>query len=115
MHRQQPHVHGQQHCLIRKCSRFLGVFFRRSSKKAPALQGGGYAHHIYIGRNHISQVWGNDREAMTYDNAGNAYFGGISKVVDGTKLTIEAGFPSDSYAYTNEVEGGAVVVVSGRG
>ena len=35
--------------------------------------------------------------------------------VDGTKLTIEAGFPSDSYAYTNEVEGGAVVVVSGRG
>ena len=34
-----------------------------------ASYGGGYAHHIYIGRNHISQVWGNDREAMTYDNA----------------------------------------------
>ena len=80
-----------------------------------ASYGGGCAHHIYIGRNSISQVWGNDREAMTYDNAGNAYFGGISKVVDGTKLTIEAGFPSNSYAYTNEVEGGAVVVVSGRG
>ena len=79
-----------------------------------ASYGGGYAHHIYIGRNHISQVWGNDREAMTYDNAGNAYFGGVSNV-DGTKLTIEAGFPSNSYAYTNEVEGGAVVVVSGRG
>ena len=79
-----------------------------------ATYGGGYAHHIYIGRNHISQIWGNDREAMTYDNAGNAYFGGISKV-DGVNLTIKAGFPSSSYAYTNDVEGGAVVVVSGRG
>ena len=56
-----------------------------------ATYGGGYAHHIYIGRNHISQIWGNDREAMTYDNAGNAYFGGISKV-DGTNITAQSNF-----------------------
>ena len=27
---------------------------------------GGFAHHIYIGSNHISQVWGADREVMTF-------------------------------------------------
>ena len=59
-------------------------------------------------------MWGNDREVMTYDNAGNAYFGGIAKT-DGTKLTIASGFDPKSHSYTNEVAGGAVVVVSGTG
>jgi hypothetical protein len=76
--------------------------------------GGGYAHHIYIGSNKISQVWGNDREVMTYDNAGNAYYGHIAKT-DGTKLTIASGFDPKSHSYTNRVEGGAMVVVSGTG
>ena len=90
--------------------RFPLVFF----PQAAAQYGGGYAHHIYIGHNSISQVWGNDREVMTYDNAGNAYFGGIAKT-DGTKLTIASGFDPKSHSYTNEVAGGAVVVVSGTG
>ena len=90
--------------------RFASVF----PPQAAAQYGGGYAHHIYIGHNSISQVWGNDREVMTYDNAGNAYFGGIAKT-DGTKLTIASGFDPKSHSYTNEVAGGAVVVVSGTG
>ena len=51
---------------------------------------------------------------MTYDNAGNAYYGKVAKV-DGTKLTISAGFDPKSHSYTNDVEGGAMVVVSGTG
>ena len=51
--------------------------------------GGGFAHHIYIGSNSIEQVWGNDREVMTYDNAGNAYYGPIASTSsNGTQLTI---------------------------
>ena len=42
--------------------------------------GGGFATHIYIGSNKISQVWGNDREVMTYDNAGQSYFGPVVNV-----------------------------------
>jgi hypothetical protein len=42
--------------------------------------GGGYAQHIYLGSNHIAQVWGNDREVMTYDNAGQSYFGPVVNV-----------------------------------
>ena len=34
--------------------------------------GGGYAHHIYIGGNSIAQVWGNDREVMTYGTSHTA-------------------------------------------
>lgn len=30
------------------------------------MYGGGYAHHIYIGNNNISQVWGNDREVCVH-------------------------------------------------
>ena len=78
--------------------------------------GGGYAHHIYIGSNDISQVWGNDREVMTYDNAGNAYYGPIASTSpDGTKLTIAQGFDPKSQSYTDRVEGGALVVISGTG
>ena len=41
--------------------------------------------------------------------------GHIAKVTDGTKLTIASGFDPKSHSYTNEVEGGAMVVVSGAG
>lgn len=51
---------------------------------------------------------------MTYDNAGNAYYGPIAKI-DGTKLTITSGFDPKSHSYTNRVEGGAMVVVAGAG
>ena len=35
--------------------------------------GGGYAQHVFWGRNTIRHVWGNDREVMTFDNRGNQY------------------------------------------
>mmetsp|Transcript_22093 Transcript_22093/g.66317 ORF Transcript_22093/g.66317 Transcript_22093/m.66317 type:complete len:262 (-) Transcript_22093:2313-3098(-) len=48
--------------------------------------------HIYIGSNHISQVWGNDREVMTYDNAGMSYYGPVlGTSADGTTLTTQGG------------------------
>eukprot|EP01052_Picozoa_sp_SAG31_P047225 SAG31_NODE_9361_length_1290_cov_0.763224_1_plen_50_part_10 len=50
---------------------------------------------------------------MTYDNAGNAYYGTIATTSgSGTRLTIAHGFDPKSRSYTNNVEGGAMVVVS---
>ena len=78
--------------------------------------GGGFAHHIYIGSNSIEQVWGNDREVMTYDNAGNAYFGPIASTsANGTQLTISNAMDPTTYGYTDQIAGGAMVVVSGTG
>ena len=37
--------------------------------------GGGYDQHIYHARNRIQFVWGNDREIVTFDDAGSAYMG----------------------------------------
>ena len=38
-----------------------------------ATYSGGYQQHIYMGSSSEGQIWGNDRESMTYDNAGTPY------------------------------------------
>jgi hypothetical protein len=53
-----------------------------------ATYGGGYAQHVFWGANSVRNVWGNDREVMTFDNRGNQYFGAIASVsADGTNVT----------------------------
>ena len=48
---------------------------------------GGVAQHVYHADNRVHFTWGGDREVMTYDDAGGAYWGRLQSV-DGTTLTL---------------------------
>lgn len=78
--------------------------------------GGGYAQHIYWGHNTIRNVWGNDREVMTYDNRGNQYFGTVMGIsADGVNITTYGRGASSGNGNGYDVRGGAMVVVNGTG
>jgi hypothetical protein len=40
-----------------------------------ATYSGGYSHHLYLGGSTYEHAYGNDRETMTYDDAGSVYYG----------------------------------------
>jgi hypothetical protein len=86
-----------------------------------ASYAGGFAHHLFLGSNLYNQDWGNDREIMTYDDAGEAYNGRwLSLTHGGRLLTTPGGNLSDSrnggpkqnFAMN---EGKAVVIGNGTG
>lgn len=81
--------------------------------QAVGSSAGGYDHHIAVLDNSYHFVFGNDREVMTFDDAGGAYWGALS-AVEGATLTIA----HDSKATTSEWGGwggGSVVVLNGTG
>lgn len=45
-----------------------------------ATYSGGYSHHLYLGDSSYEHVYGNDRETVTYDDAGSTYFGSFVRV-----------------------------------
>lgn len=75
--------------------------------------------------NSISHVWGGDREVMTYDNAGGAYFGPLASVSSQSDVDIVAAGPriplnrfkanSSTTGGGWVVEGGALIVLNGTG
>ena len=72
--------------------------------------------HIYFAGNRVRQMYGADREMMTLDAAGGAYFGTVA-AVDGTKLTLSAEPVFRDYAakpHTNWI-GAAVQILDGKG
>lgn len=75
-----------------------------------------YCRHIYYARNHVQQMFGADREMMTLDAGGGAYYGKIA-AVDGVKLTLAEDPVFHDYApkpHTNWA-GAAVQILDGRG
>ncbi len=75
-----------------------------------------FSCHIYYAKNRVRQMFGADREMMTLDAAGGAYFGPVA-AVDGSRLTLAADPVFKDYAprpHTNWV-GAAVQVLSGTG
>ncbi|MCU0982998.1 MAG: right-handed parallel beta-helix repeat-containing protein, partial [Pirellulaceae bacterium] len=75
-----------------------------------------YCRHIYYARNRVQQMFGADREMMTLDAAGGAYFGKLA-AVDGTQLTLAADPVFKDYApkpHTNWT-GAAVQILDGKG
>lgn len=75
-----------------------------------------YCRHIYYARNRVQQMFGADREMMTLDAGGGAYFGKIA-ATDGVKLTLAADPVFHDYAprpHTNWA-GAAVQILDGRG
>ena len=89
-----------------------------------ATYNGGYAQHIMMMNNSIDNVWGGDREEMTYDNAGGAFFGRLSHSSSASPVVTAAGdrIPLNRTGTTNSangggwvLEGGALVVLNGSG
>ena len=75
-----------------------------------------YCRHIYYARNRVQQMFGADREMMTLDAAGGAYFGKLA-AVDGTQLTLAADPVFKDYApkpHTNWT-GAVVQILDGKG
>lgn len=75
-----------------------------------------YCQHIYYARNHISQVYGGDRELMTLDAAGAAYSGDIAKT-NGLLLTLAADPVYRDYAKPSHIDwkGSIVQILDGKG
>ncbi len=75
-----------------------------------------YCRHIYFANNRVQQMFGADREMMTLDAAGGAYFGTVS-AVDGTKLTLSADPVFRDYAPKPHADwtGAAVQILDGKG
>ena len=79
-----------------------------------ATYSGGYQQHIYMGSSIEKQIWGNDREVMTFDNAGTNYFGPVLHASsDGLTITVPS-HPRTPHNQDNIV-GGVMVVVNGSG
>ena len=72
--------------------------------------------HIYFASNRVRQMYGADREMMTLDAAGGAYFGTVA-AVDGTKLTLSADPVFRDYAPKPHTDwiGAAVQILDGKG
>lgn len=75
---------------------------------------GGVSHHILHSDNTVRLVWGNDRELMTYDDAGGAYWGTLASAV-GSTITTTADTKSAGDAKAGGWGGGSVIVLNGTG
>ncbi len=75
-----------------------------------------YCQHIYFARNRLRQMYGADREMMTLDGGGGAYFGAAS-AVDGTRLTLASDPVFRDYLPTPRTDwtGAAVQILDGKG
>eukprot|EP00911_Craspedida_sp_UC1_P001117 UC1_evm1s839 len=78
--------------------------------------GGGRAHNVYHARNRMQFVWGNDREMVTFDDAGAAYLGRVASVsTDGLTLTLVDDARSSISGEWRGWDGAAVSVLNGTG
>ena len=81
-----------------------------------ATHGGGVAQHVFLGGNTIEQVWGEDRECMTFDNRGNQYFGAVTAIDDsGMNYSTRGRGAGAGNGNGYDVTGGAMVVTNGTG
>jgi hypothetical protein len=75
---------------------------------------GGIAQHVLHADNTVRFTWGGDREVMTYDDAGGAYYGPLA-AVDGATLTLAGdAWPASDWEM-NAWNGGQVIVLNGTG
>ena len=76
---------------------------------------GGYAQNVFNGDNIIRNVWGGDREVMTYDTESGSYFGPLSSIVNGTIVHTLHDTKPASYMKFGAWRGGALAVLNGTG
>jgi hypothetical protein len=75
---------------------------------------GGHDHHILHADNEVTSVWGNDRELMTFDDAGGAYFGRVASVA-GATLTTADDTRCSTDATTGGWAGGTIAILNRTG
>jgi len=75
---------------------------------------GGTAQHVYHADNSVHYTWGGDREVMTYDDAGGAYWGPL-EAVDGATVTLSRdAWPASDWEMGGWW-GGQMLVLNGTG
>jgi hypothetical protein len=74
------------------------------------LDGSMASQNVYYARNHLSLMHGWDREAMTSDAGGGAYFGAVESA-DATRVTLAA----DPETNGRDWAGGALFILDGKG
>jgi hypothetical protein len=74
-----------------------------------------FAKHVFYARNHTHDIYGVDREALTLDGDGGAYFGTVT--ADGDRLHLDGDPVFHDYAPTphTDYRGGVVYVLEGTG
>jgi len=75
-----------------------------------ALDGSSYSQNVYFASNHVSLMHALDREPMTTDGGGAAYFG-KTRSVNGPALELTSGFTNGPVDY----QGAGVFILAGRG
>jgi hypothetical protein len=74
-----------------------------------------FSKHIFYARNHLHDIYGVDREAITLDGDGGAYFGKVT--VDGDRVYLDDDPVFRDYAPTahTDYRGGVIYVLEGTG
>ena len=75
---------------------------------------GGVSQHIYHSDNIIKLIWGNDREIVTFDDAGGSYWGTVN-TINGTTLITSNDCRSAGDGKAGGWLGGSIIVVNGTG
>jgi hypothetical protein len=74
------------------------------------LDGSSYSQNVYFAHNQLHDLYGWDREALTSDAGGGAYFGGVTSV-EGNRLTLA----NEPRWGDRDWTGAAVFILDGRG
>ena len=96
--------------LILEGNRLTGGDLMSTGGGLNCLDGSTCSQNVYYAGNSLSLMHGWDREAMTSDAGGGAYFGGVESA-EGTTLTLAA----DPETGGRDWAGGGVFVLDGRG
>ena len=76
---------------------------------------GGMAQHVYHADNNIHFTWGGDREVMTYDDAGGAYYSSLLRVAGSTLTLAHDAWPASDWEMGGWYGGQALMCVGGVG
>eukprot|EP00041_Stephanoeca_diplocostata_P021865 m.516564 g.516564 ORF g.516564 m.516564 type:complete len:884 (+) comp21929_c0_seq8:155-2806(+) len=129
------HIHGAQYGYIARnriwnggSSHFMNqwqqVLFEHNDVTGVSLMSGGqsfgtgpwggFCHNVHSAGNNIQFTWSNDREVMTFDDAGGSYYGPVASVQGTTLLTAQDCKAPASMEWGGWA-GGVIVVLSGDG
>ena len=102
---------GQASQIILEHNEFTG-WGQVSGGNAIQTYRGGWSQHLYMGSNVVSDVWGADREGMTFDDNDVDYLGPLGSLSSDGRVATTPLYNRSAFS-TSPVLGGAFVVVTG--
>lgn len=84
-----------------------------ASGNAFSTYSGSSAQNVYFARNKLGQMYGYDREALTFDGAGGTYWGKLAQI-NGTQMVLAQNTRPRSYGPINWI-GAAFCIIDGKG